>query len=215
MFCYSMKDKLKTICYVFHMIWIHVWLPLFHYSWSFVCISFYVITWVLSFYCQDYVFYAHVLCSLIPALNALHRWSRLWWCMSPQKLFFCYTWNILEIGRNKSRTFYFYRSFVKTEDETKGGQEPGSPQGGAAQPLAVLPPPDAALSPIKSPRREKPKGWIAFPWNILQAAAIIVTRSGGSRSSSRHPIEGLLHHHGRLRSDVWVFYLGLLVHSSS
>jgi hypothetical protein len=27
---------------------------------------------------------------LIPALNALHRWSRLWWCMSPQKLFFCY-----------------------------------------------------------------------------------------------------------------------------
>jgi hypothetical protein len=27
--------------------------------------------------------------------------------------------------------------------------------------------------------------------------------------------EGLLHHHGRLRSDVWVVYLGLQVHSSS
>jgi hypothetical protein len=26
---------------------------------------------------------------------------------------------------------------------------------------------------------------------------------------------GLLHHHGRLQSDVWVVYLGLRVHSSS
>jgi hypothetical protein len=49
------------------------------------------------------------------------------------------------------------------------------------------PPPDAAPSPIKSPRWEKPKGQIAFPRNILQAAAVIETRSGGSRSSSRHP----------------------------
>jgi hypothetical protein len=51
------------------------------------------------------------------------------------------------------------------------------------------PPSDAALSPIYSPRREKPKGWIAYPRNILQAAAIVVARSGGSKSSSRHPIE--------------------------
>jgi hypothetical protein len=51
---------------------------------------FHVITWLLSFYCQDYVSYAHILSSLIPTLNALLRWSRLWWCMSPQKLFFCY-----------------------------------------------------------------------------------------------------------------------------
>jgi hypothetical protein len=29
------------------------------------------------------------------------------------------------------------------------------------------------------------------------------------------PAAGLLHHHGRLRSDVWVVYLGLRVHSSS
>jgi hypothetical protein len=63
-------------------------------------------------------------------------------------------------------------------------------------------PPDAALSPIKSPRREKSKGRIAFPRNILQAAAVVETRSGGSRSSSRHPVGGLLHHHGRLWSDV-------------
>jgi hypothetical protein len=29
------------------------------------------------------------------------------------------------------------------------------------------------------------------------------------------PTGGLLHHHGRLRSDLWVVYLGLWVHSSS
>jgi hypothetical protein len=45
---------------------------------------------VAKFYCQDYVSYAHVLSTLISTLNALHRWSRLWWCMSPQKLLFCY-----------------------------------------------------------------------------------------------------------------------------
>jgi hypothetical protein len=46
---------------------------------------------------------------------------------------------------------------------------------------------DDALSPIKSPRREKPKGRISFQQNILQAAAVVVARSGGSRSPSRHP----------------------------
>jgi hypothetical protein len=49
------------------------------------------------------------------------------------------------------------------------------------------PPPDDALSPISSPRWEKPKGRISFPQNILQATAIIIARSRGSRSSSRHP----------------------------
>jgi hypothetical protein len=39
---------------------------------------------VAKFYCQYYVSYAHILSSLIPAR------SRLWWCMSPQKLFFYY-----------------------------------------------------------------------------------------------------------------------------
>jgi hypothetical protein len=40
---------------------------------TFVCVHFHVITWLLSFYYQDYVFHAHVLSSLISALNALHR----------------------------------------------------------------------------------------------------------------------------------------------
>jgi hypothetical protein len=43
-----------------------------------------------KFYCWDYVSYAHVLSTLISALNALHHWSRLCWCMSPKKLLFCY-----------------------------------------------------------------------------------------------------------------------------
>jgi hypothetical protein len=48
-------------------------------------------------------------------------------------------------------------------------------------------PSDIALSHINSLCRENPKGPTTFPWNILQATAIIVPRSGGSRSSSQHP----------------------------
>jgi hypothetical protein len=56
------------------------------------------------------------------------------------------------------------------------------------------PPPDIALPPIYSPRRESPRGPNSFPKNILQAAAIVDVRSGGSRSSSWHPAgEGNLH----------------------
>jgi hypothetical protein len=105
-----------------------------------------------------------------------------------------YTRNILGIGWNKSQTSYFYRSFAKTEDEVEGGQEPGSPQGARPSPWPrrpmvrpAGPTSDDSLSPISSPRREKLKGWISFPRNILQAAAVAVARSGGSRSSSRHP----------------------------
>jgi hypothetical protein len=94
-----------------------------------------------------------------------------------------YIGNILEIGRNKSRTSYFYQSFTKTEYEMEGGQGPCPPMV-----RAPGPPPDDAPSPIKSPRWEKPKGRIAFPRNILQATAIVETRSRESRSSFWHPI---------------------------
>jgi hypothetical protein len=105
-----------------------------------------------------------------------------------------YTGNILRIGRNKSRTSYFYRSFAKTEDEMEGGQRLATPQGARPSPWSCPPmvrppgpPPNGAPSPIKSPRREKPKGRITFPRNILQAAAVVKSRSGGYRSTSRHP----------------------------
>jgi hypothetical protein len=105
-----------------------------------------------------------------------------------------YIGNILGIGWNKSRTYYFYRSFAKTEDETEGDQELGSPQGVRPSPWPRYPmvrlagpTSDDALSPISSPRREKPRGRISFPRNILQAAAVAVMRSEGSRSSPQHP----------------------------
>jgi hypothetical protein len=131
-----------------------------------------------------------------------------------------YAGNILGIGWNKSRTSYFYQSFVKTKDETEGGQAHHKVARPSPWPRHHMvrpggPPSDTALSPIKSPQWEKPRGRIAFPWNILQAAAIMEARLGGSRSSSRHPAGGLLHHHGHLWSAVWLVYLGLRVHSSS
>jgi hypothetical protein len=56
------------------------------------------------------------------------------------------------------------------------------------------PPPDIALPPIYSPRRENPKGPNSFLENILQAVGVVDTRSEGSRSSSRHPAEEGNHH---------------------
>jgi hypothetical protein len=56
------------------------------------------------------------------------------------------------------------------------------------------PPPDIALPPINSLRRENPKGTNTSPQNILQATAVIVPRSGGSRSSSWHPAREGNHH---------------------
>jgi hypothetical protein len=49
------------------------------------------------------------------------------------------------------------------------------------------PPPGAALLPIYSPEQKNLKDPINFPRNILQSTAVVDTRSGGSRSSSRHP----------------------------
>jgi hypothetical protein len=62
------------------------------------------------------------------------------------------------------------------------------------------PPPDIALPPINSLRWENPKGTNTFPWNILQATVVVVPRSGGSRSSSRHPA-GEGNHHWRPSSS--------------
>jgi hypothetical protein len=89
---------------------------------------------------------------------------------------------------------------LREDQRWDGGGARGQPHHGVARPspwpchLVVRPagpPPDAALSPIYSPWREKPKGQIIFPRNILQATTIAVARSVGSKSSSRHPaVEG-------------------------
>jgi hypothetical protein len=60
------------------------------------------------------------------------------------------------------------------------------------------PPPDAALLPIYSRRREKPKGQIAF----LETYCNPPTSSSQDREDPAIPAGGLLHHHGRLRSDM-------------
>jgi hypothetical protein len=72
-----------------------------------------------------------------------------------------------ELDETKAEPPKIYRSFQKTEEETEGGHShrvvwpaPGP------HPLVVRPPgpsPDAAPSPIKTPRWEKPKYPINFP----------------------------------------------------
>jgi hypothetical protein len=95
------------------------------------CLFIHHLLWVLLLFWCFYAFSGtnlltrcHSASSLFSAIFVFHK---------------SYTGNILGIGRNKSQTSYFYWSFVKTKDETEGGQEPGSPQGGTAQPLAAPP----------------------------------------------------------------------------
>jgi hypothetical protein len=46
--------------------------------------------------------------------------------------------NILEIGRNKSQSAYLSDTKMESKGETETSQEPATPGGGAAQPLAAL-----------------------------------------------------------------------------
>jgi hypothetical protein len=100
-----------------------------------------------------------------------------------------------ELDETKAEPLIFTEASRRPKMRRRGARS--QPHHGMAQPSPwpchhmvrpLGPPSDAALSPIISPRRKKPKGWIAFPRNILQAAAIIEARSGGSRSSSWHPV---------------------------
>jgi hypothetical protein len=118
----------------------------------------------------------------------LHRkYSRNWTKQKPKFLFFP------------------IRDGVQSRDE--GGQRAATHPMARATPWprwvmmwAPGPPPDIALPPIYSPRRENPKHPINFLENILQAAAIINARSGRSRSSSRYPA-GEGNHHRRPSSS--------------
>jgi hypothetical protein len=126
-----------------------------------------------------------------------------------------YTGNILGIGRNKSRTS---RNSPKLPENRRGdGVAPRGPhtigQRGLAPghaPLCVTAPrptPDIAPSPIKTPRREKPRYPIRIPeryrvpppsltgdWEGLEALPGTLPERGIAT-------EGLLHHHACLRRD--------------
>jgi hypothetical protein len=76
----------------FYMLETNNWLLMHYYSWSFVCVTFHVITWLLSSIVK--------LIALMPMFRVLWSqhsmlyivWSRLCWCISPQKLMFVITY---------------------------------------------------------------------------------------------------------------------------
>jgi hypothetical protein len=80
---------------------------------------------------------------------------------------------------------------------------------------------DDAPSPIKTPRRKKPEYPINFPEHIaIRCCRRPEDREGPEALPGTLPERGiatggLLHRHACLRSDEWVVYLGLWVHSSS
>jgi hypothetical protein len=93
-----------------------------------------------------------------------------------------------------------------------------------SRPLCVRPPrstSDAAPSPIKTPRWEKPKDPINFPETHRDSPPLSTQdRQGPEALPGTLPERGiatggLLHRHACLRRDECVVYLGLWVHSSS
>jgi hypothetical protein len=134
-----------------------------------------------------------------------------------------------------SAIFVFQKSYTRF---TKASREPKKRRSGAMRAphnravwpgpwprllcvRAPRPTPDAAPSPIKSLRREKPKGPITFPEHIaIRRRRWPEDREGlealpGTLPERVITTAGLLHRHACLRCDEWVVYLGLWVHSSS
>jgi hypothetical protein len=107
-----------------------------------------------------------------------------------------YIGNILKLDKTKARPPIFPEASRSPKMRRRGARGRQHPRVARPSPWPrhqgvrpAGPPPDAVLPPIYSPRREKPKGPITFPRNILQAATIVDARSRGSRSFSRHPAE--------------------------
>jgi hypothetical protein len=165
---------------------------------------------------------------------AFSRTNLLMRCHSASSLFSAifvfqksYTGNIFGIGWNKSWSSYFPRSVTESKAETEGSQEAATPPHSTGHPQVAPGPGVAPWSTSQHrpftyifPSMGKPKTPDQFPRNILQAAAVVDTRSEGPEALPGTLSErgitagGLLHHHSCLRSDVWVVYLGLRVHRS-
>jgi hypothetical protein len=140
-----------------------------------------------------------------------------------------YTGNILGIGQNKSQTCYFSWRVTKSEDETEGGPKARLTLGWRGLPLARATRGWGQLAHLLTmPFRL----YISLDRkNLKDRSLFLETYCKPLPSLSRDredrgalpdtlperwiPAGGLLHHHVRLRSDVWVVYLELWVHSSS
>jgi hypothetical protein len=106
-----------------------------------------------------------------------------------------YTGNILGIGRNKIRTIYFYRSFTKTEDKTEGGHRL----------VHLLTPSFRLYIPLDG--KNLKSRLIFLKTYCKPPPSSTQDREGpealpGTLSERGIPAGGLLHLHGRLRSDV-------------
>jgi hypothetical protein len=133
-----------------------------------------------------------------------------------------------ELDETKSEPPIFTEASRRPKRRRRGAT--GQPHHRAARPapspcpLVVRPPcstPDAAPSPIKTPRWEKPKHPINFPETHRDLPPSSTRdREGlealfGTLPKRGIATGGLLHRHACLRRDEWVVYLGLWVHSSS
>jgi hypothetical protein len=97
-----------------------------------------------------------------------------------------------ELDETKAEPPIFTEASRRPKMRWRGAASQGHHQGAQPRPWPrrpmvrpAGPTSNDALSPISSPRWEKPRGRISFSRNILQAVAVV--RSGGSRSSSRYP----------------------------
>jgi hypothetical protein len=151
----------------------------------------------------------------------------------PYFLLFCVSEKLhRKYSRNWTKQKPKFLFFLKRDGVQRwDGGEPGgghttpmtraTPRPRQGQVWAPGPLPDAALSPIYSPRRENLKAPINFHKTYCKPPPSSTRyREGPEALPGTLPERGittggLLHHHACLRSDAWVVYLGLWVHNSS
>jgi hypothetical protein len=140
-----------------------------------------------------------------------------------------YTQNIFGIGRNKSRTPYLSRTRVRVQSRDGGGPGPSHSLGWHGQALAratrgwgplvyLLTLPFRLYIPLDGKNLNTRS--IFHETYCKPPSSLTRDREGPEALPGTLPERGiitggLLHHHGRLWSDVWEVYLGLRVHSSS